>query len=117
MADQPLTIHITWVFPPELVAEFFEALYPLKEKLVQEDECLYFNVFETQGKPGVVRLVEMWDCEIEWMVEVQSKKEYYREFFETAKKIALEPQKVEVLEGVEGFRFMRRERGRSPGFR
>jgi len=70
MADHPLTIHITWIFPPEQVAEFFEALYPLKEKLVQEDECLYFNVFETQGQPGVVRLVEMWDCEIKWMVEV-----------------------------------------------
>jgi hypothetical protein len=38
---------------------------------------------------------------------VQSKKHYYQPFFEAAQKIALEPQKVEVLKGVDGFRFMR----------
>jgi hypothetical protein len=40
-------------------------------------------------------------------VQVQSRKEYYQPFYEAAKKIALEPQKVEVLKGVDGFRFIR----------
>ncbi|KUJ17633.1 uncharacterized protein LY89DRAFT_58502 [Mollisia scopiformis] len=110
---QPLTIHITWIIPPSHVSQFYDALYPLKEKLVLEDECLYFNVFAIQGKPGFMRLVEMWDCDMEWMVEVQSQKEYYKGFFETVSRIALEPQKVEVLCSVEGFQFVRRERGRS----
>jgi hypothetical protein len=38
---------------------------------------------------------------------VQSKKDYYGEFLGEAKKIALQPQKIEVMKGVEGFRFMR----------
>ena len=40
-------------------------------------------------------------------MQVQSKKDYYVPFFETTKKIALQPQKIEVMKGVEEFRFMR----------
>ncbi len=39
--------------------------------------------------------------------QVQSKKPYYKPFFDVAQKIALEPQKVEVLKAVDGFRFKR----------
>lgn len=73
LSDEPLTIHITWVFPPEHIAKFFEALHPLKEKLIQEDECLFFNVFEIQGQPGVIRMVEMWDCDMDFMVDVRKR--------------------------------------------
>jgi len=54
-------------------------------------------------------LVEMWNCDMEWMVEVQSQKEYYKEFYETVSRIALEPQKVEVMQEVEGFRYVEEE--------
>ena len=40
-------------------------------------------------------------------IQVQSKKDYYAPFFETTKKIALQPQKIEVMKGVGEFRFMR----------
>jgi hypothetical protein len=40
-------------------------------------------------------------------MQVQSKKDYYVPFFETTKKIALQPQKIEVMKGVGEFRFMR----------
>ncbi|KAF8849541.1 hypothetical protein BDZ45DRAFT_663038 [Acephala macrosclerotiorum] len=116
LSDEPLTIHITWVFPPEHIAKFFEALHPLKEKLIQEDECLFFNVFEIQGQPRVIRMVEMWDCDMDFMVDVQSKKDYYKGFFATVSRIALEPQRVEVMQSVEGFVFVRPltpQRGRS----
>jgi len=103
----PLTLHITWKFPPDQVSAFYDALRPLQEKLVQEKECLCFNIYEVGQDSGVVRLVEIWDCDMKWMANVQSKKEYYQPFYETAKKIALEPQKVEVLKGVDGFRFTR----------
>lgn len=92
---------------------------------MQEKECLYFNVFEIAHQPGVVRLVEIWDGDMKWMAEVrassrndwavlrlttmqvQSKKDYYEAFFAAAKKISLQPQKIEVMEGVKEFRFMR----------
>lgn len=70
MASQPLTLHITWHFAPEDVPIFYEALRPVSEKLVQEKECLYFNVFEIYQQPGVVRLVEIWDGDMKWMAEV-----------------------------------------------
>jgi hypothetical protein len=41
------------------------------------------------------------------VIQVQSKKGYYEPFFEVTKKIALQPQKIEVMKGVEEFRFMR----------
>ena len=104
----PLTLHITWKFPPEQVSAFYDALRPLQEKLVQEAECLYFNVYEVGQDAGIVRLVEIWDCDMKWMVnvrfnfcfvqfspflikiltilQVQSKKEYYQPFYEAAKK-------------------------------
>ncbi len=37
---------------------------------------------------------------------MQSKKDYYGVFLEAAKKIALQPQKIEVMKGVEEFRIM-----------
>ncbi|PMD24318.1 hypothetical protein NA56DRAFT_643551 [Hyaloscypha hepaticicola] len=107
MVSEPLTLHITWHFAPEDVATFYEVLRPLHENLVKEKECLYFNVYEIAQQPGIVRLVEIWDCDMKWMAEVQSKKDYYAPFFETTRKIALEPQKIEVMKGVGEFRFMR----------
>jgi hypothetical protein len=70
MVSQPLTLHITWHFAPEHVATFYEALRPLHENLVKENECLYFNVYEIAQQPGAVRLVEIWDCDMKWMAEV-----------------------------------------------
>ncbi|KAH8779741.1 hypothetical protein F5882DRAFT_358357 [Hyaloscypha sp. PMI_1271] len=107
MTSQPLTLHITWHFAPNHVPTFYEALRPLHEQIVQEKECLYFNVYEIAQQPGVVRLVEIWDCDMKWMAEVQSKKDYYAPFFEATKKISLQPQKIEVMKGVGEFRFMR----------
>ncbi len=72
MASQPLTLHITWHFPPEQVPKFYEVLRPLHEQIKQEKECLYFNVYEIAQQPGVVRLVEIWDCDMKWMVDVSS---------------------------------------------
>lgn len=72
MTSQPLTLHITWHFPPDQVSTFYDALRPLHEKLVLEKECLYMNVYEIAQQPGVVRLVEIWDCDMKWMVEVSS---------------------------------------------
>jgi hypothetical protein len=66
-----LTLHITWKFPPEQVSAFYDALRPLQEKLIQEKECLYFNVYEVGQDTGVVRLVEIWDCDMKWMVNVR----------------------------------------------
>jgi hypothetical protein len=66
-----LTLHITWKFPPDQVFAFYDALRPLQEKLIQEKECLYFNVYEVGQDSGVVRLVEIWDCDMKWMVNVR----------------------------------------------
>jgi quinol monooxygenase YgiN len=76
MSKQPLTLHTTWVIDPEQISKFYEALRPLHRMLVGEKECVYFNVFEVQGKPGTVRLVQIWDGDMHWMVEVR---EYFAE--------------------------------------
>lgn len=72
MTSQPLTLHITWHFPPEKVPAFYEALRPVHERLVAEKECLYFNVYEIAQQPGVVRLVKIWDCDMKYMAEVRT---------------------------------------------
>lgn len=40
-------------------------------------------------------------------VKVQANKEYYVPFFQATKEISLEPQKVEIMKGIEDFRFAR----------
>lgn len=66
-APPPLTVHVTCKIDPSKMAEFYALTHPLHEKLSQEEKCLYMNVYEILGKPGVVRLVEVWDCDLEWM--------------------------------------------------
>ncbi|KAF2423199.1 hypothetical protein EJ08DRAFT_652891 [Tothia fuscella] len=101
----PLTVHVTITIDPSNLPTFYSALKTLSEKLKQEPECLYLNVFEIAQSPGVVRLVEMWDADVEWMMNVQSKKEYYGPFFEVVEKIQVGERKVEVLAVKEGFKF------------
>ena len=70
MATKTFTMHITWRFSPENVPTFYIALRALHAKLVQEKECLSFDVYEVEHQPGVIRLVEVWDCDMKWMMEV-----------------------------------------------
>jgi quinol monooxygenase YgiN len=66
-----LTLHITWKFLPDEVTAFYDVLRPLQEKLIQEKECLYFNVYEVGQDSGIVRLIEIWDCDMKWMANVR----------------------------------------------
>jgi quinol monooxygenase YgiN len=65
-----ITLHITIPLPPSSLNTYYTALKPVYDNLIQEPKCVYFNIFELVGQPGVVRLVEIWDADIEWMKEV-----------------------------------------------
>jgi hypothetical protein len=69
MASQPLTLRITWFLEPSKAPNSTTPC-ARRTELVQEKECVYFNAFEIQGKPRVIRLVEIWDCDLAHVQEV-----------------------------------------------
>jgi quinol monooxygenase YgiN len=66
------TLHITLTLSASSLPDFYAALKTLNENLIKEPECLYQNAFELLGQPGVVRLVEIWSKEVEWITQVSS---------------------------------------------
>jgi quinol monooxygenase YgiN len=70
MSSPTLTLHVTWTVPPAQLPAFYSILHTFFEHLVQEEACLYFNVFEIAGHPGVIRFVEIFKGDIAWLREV-----------------------------------------------
>jgi hypothetical protein len=63
-------MHITWHLRPGSEEAFYKALRPLYEELIKWDELAYFNVFSFPGQPGVIRITEIWKCDVNWLMNV-----------------------------------------------
>ena len=70
MATKPITLHITWRLKPDSENAFFEALKPVYEEITKQEELQYFNVFKMPRQPNVFRLVEIWNADMDWIVNV-----------------------------------------------
>jgi len=107
MATKPITIHITWRLKPGSEEAFYKALKPVYEKLTKQEQLQYFNVFKMTQQPDVYRMVEIWNADVSWIINVQSQQDFYKTFFETVKPLTLQEREIELLESVQQFRFMK----------
>ena len=62
---------ITTTVSPDLVPSFLEHLRPLLRAVVVEPECYHFEVALNPLQPGVIKIIEGWRKELQWIQEVR----------------------------------------------
>ncbi|KAK3350281.1 hypothetical protein B0T25DRAFT_570847 [Lasiosphaeria hispida] len=87
-----ITIHID----PKNVDEFFKHFKPLYDLVCAEPELHFFEVYQSREDPGTLSWVEHWNCTVEWLQEVQLKKEYLHEFLAVTAPLYLGPREAVI---------------------
>ncbi|KAH8696492.1 hypothetical protein BGW36DRAFT_296760 [Talaromyces proteolyticus] len=97
MSSEGVSLQVTIYISPENVPKFFEAFRPTYEKVIQEPECTFFEVYEDPAEPGVISWVENWSKSKEWLFQFQAPKEYYREYLAVTEPMFLKPREIKLL--------------------
>ncbi|KAL4874489.1 hypothetical protein BJY04DRAFT_203879 [Aspergillus karnatakaensis] len=93
-ASAHMTVHIS----PENVPRFLELFRPVFEKVTQEPECIFLQLFQSPDDPGTISWVENWSKPKEWFMEHQMSKSYYDEYRAETSKMYLKPIEVRVFD-------------------
>jgi len=101
-------LHTTWTLYPGCEDRFLELLNPVRQLSTSEPKCQYFNAFTSAEQAGVIRVVEIWDSQTDYLNSVRSKQDFMNLFLEGAGKLSKEPRALEVWNPVEGFKHVRR---------
>jgi len=104
-----LCLHTTYTLHPGHVANFLELVVPLRQNAAREPKCQYYNAF-TSGEEGsgVVRVVEIWDSQPDYVQYVQRKLADIQSFQQQAEAYSVRPQVLEAWNPVDGFKHVRR---------
>ena len=70
MASPRITVHVTFYLQPGTESTFYTAIAPLHEELQSDDKLAYLNLYTSILEPGVVRLVETWNADKEYLLAV-----------------------------------------------
>jgi quinol monooxygenase YgiN len=100
-----LTLHVTIRVAPENIKPFLEALRPCWQGVVNEPECVFFDVFHDSANPGTFRFVECWTKDEKWFREVQLKRSYYEPYNTITAQMWLVPRELQFMDRVEGWSF------------
>jgi quinol monooxygenase YgiN len=66
------TLHISYTVKPGDEPKLLEALEPVFKHVTLDPKCSYFNVFISANQPGLVKLVEIWNGDLQQITEVCS---------------------------------------------
>jgi hypothetical protein len=55
-----ISLQVTVTIAPENVPKFFELFKPVYEKVIEEPDCTFFEVYISPENPGVLSWVENW---------------------------------------------------------
>ncbi|KAK8102598.1 hypothetical protein PG984_015744 [Apiospora sp. TS-2023a] len=91
------SLHVTVHIAPENWPKFKAAMQPVYEKVIQEPECVYFEIYRSPEDPGTITWVENWTTSPEWLKTVQIPKEYYKEYLEITRPMFIKPQEFKIL--------------------
>lgn len=80
-----LTLFVTFHIQPDLVEDWKAAHRPVWAACAAEPECIYFDVFQDISKPGLFRLVEVWNESRQWFETKQLTKPYYDTLWQKSK--------------------------------
>ncbi|KAI1345088.1 hypothetical protein F5Y15DRAFT_410766 [Xylariaceae sp. FL0016] len=101
-----ITVHVA----PEDATRFLEAFKPVFDLVVAEPECLFFEVYRSAEEPGRISWVENWAADSQWLMDVQTKKEYYKDYFAATEPMFVKPREVKLLERMGPDYFMVKEK-------
>ncbi|KAJ8132450.1 hypothetical protein O1611_g1171 [Lasiodiplodia mahajangana] len=93
-----LSLHVTVYIAPENFDRFFAAFKPVFKKVIEEPECLFFEVYQTPGEPGTISWVEDWSGSPDWFIKNQMTKEYYKEYLAITEPMFIKPREFKFLE-------------------
>ncbi|KAH8822625.1 hypothetical protein DL96DRAFT_1618520 [Flagelloscypha sp. PMI_526] len=83
---------------PDTLSRFLHILqttcYP---HIIAEPNCMAFDVI-VQKEEGLVRLVEIWDCSLDWFMTNQTTKSYYKEYLDQVEPLFVKPRDARVFE-------------------
>ncbi|KAL1612776.1 hypothetical protein SLS60_001005 [Paraconiothyrium brasiliense] len=97
-----ISLHVTFHIDPSKISAFFTALKPAYDAVTAEPECVFFEVYQSPDTPGKIKFVENWNASVEWLMNVQIPKEYYKEYQETTKPMWVKPIEWEIFERMPG---------------
>ncbi|KAK0647984.1 hypothetical protein B0T16DRAFT_325623 [Cercophora newfieldiana] len=95
-----ISLQVTVHIDPKNVEEFFTHFKPLYDRVVAEPELRFFEVYQSPEDPGTISWVEHWDCTIEWLNDVQLKKQYFQDYKAAADHLLLRPRDAVILNRV-----------------
>ena len=95
-----ISLQINIQIDPKDVDAFLRHFKPLYDIVVAEPELRFFEVYQSREDPGKLSWVEHWDCTVEWLQEVQLKKEYLHEFLTATNHMLLKPREAVILNRV-----------------
>ncbi|KAI0881783.1 uncharacterized protein GGS22DRAFT_171867 [Annulohypoxylon maeteangense] len=94
------SVHVTVHIAPENVEKFLAVFKEVFDVVAAEPDCLFFEVYRSAEEPGKISWVENWGKEMQWLMENQLTKPYYKEYFEITEPMFLKPREVRILEPV-----------------
>lgn len=71
-ATPALSVHVKLTVDPSKTDEFLEALRPTFEHVTAEPLNTFFEVYRDDKTPGVFKIVENWNADIEYMHNVRA---------------------------------------------
>lgn len=77
---------------PEQVPEFFAKFKPIYDIVLAEPECVFFVVGEDSQEPGCISWMEGWTKDQDWFMDVQFKKEYYKDYLAATELMFIKPR-------------------------
>ncbi|KAL2837103.1 hypothetical protein BJY01DRAFT_251619 [Aspergillus pseudoustus] len=95
-----LLLQVTVYIAEENVPKFFEAFLPAYEKVTAEPECTFFEVYQSLENPGELSWVENWSQSVEWLTQVQFKKDYYAPYIAVTEPMFVKPRAIKIVKRV-----------------
>ncbi|KAI0105196.1 hypothetical protein F4776DRAFT_668723 [Hypoxylon sp. NC0597] len=99
-SSKGISLHVTVHIAPENVERFLVAFKAVFDVVAAEPECLFFEVYKSVEEPGKISWVENWSKDVQWLMEHQLTKPYYKEYFDLTEPMFLKPREARVLEPV-----------------
>ncbi|KAI8959872.1 hypothetical protein F5Y11DRAFT_287692 [Daldinia sp. FL1419] len=95
-----ISLHVTIHIAPENVEKFLVAFKAIFDVVSAEPECLFFEVYKSVEEPGKLSWIENWSKDIQWFLEHQITKPYYKEYLELTEPMFLKPREARILEPI-----------------
>uniref|UniRef100_A0A0W0G5S2 ABM domain-containing protein n=1 Tax=Moniliophthora roreri TaxID=221103 RepID=A0A0W0G5S2_MONRR len=93
MAAHGYMLHVHYTVDPSNVDEFFKHLRAALKHVTAEEKCTFFET-TVKRDTGEIRLTEGWAADLDYLMNAQIKKDYYKPYFEAIEPLLTKPRKL-----------------------